>query len=304
MEEAKIWEKNTRSLKKCKEAIEKGCKCPQKGSKNRSFHDQTLGAICGVLLSSSPPHPSTFPTPQSSPIEPSTVTASDRAMLFLLTAVRSNIVSAHSSRRKADTFFLWPRYPLPVFSTLSFSPALLFRLSFSEPPPNTQTHNLSLLATAGWHHVCVCVCGWRDSVLAYISVYVWLECVREKLWHVINALRTSLGTSWLDSPLCAYTHTYSQICTVWMHCPTFLQLSVWLVAFATEAGQLLNSSLLPSATPVTVTGPEAETVALIYYNTAPIPQGMIPNDFNVLWSFTLMPRIRSEYPHSVCWRIF
>ena len=161
MEEAKIWQKNTRSLKKCKEAIKKGCKCrcPQKGSKNRSFHDQTQGAICVVLLSSSPPHPSTFPTPQSSPIEPIYCYCERQGHAFLLTAVRSNIVPAHSSRLKADTFFLWPRYPLPVFSTLSFSPALLFRLSFSVYLVGVQTLNLSLLATAGWHHVCVCVGG-------------------------------------------------------------------------------------------------------------------------------------------------
>lgn len=133
-------------------------------------------------------------------------------MLFLLTAVRSNIVSDSPLIR--PDWKQTPSFSGPVIHFLCFLPfhfLLLFcSVSlFSEPRPNTQTHNLSLLATAGWHHVCAC--GWRDSVLAYISVYVWLERVREKLWHLINALRTSLGTSWLDSRLCVHMHTHSHI---------------------------------------------------------------------------------------------
>lgn len=144
-------------------------------------------------------------------LSPSTVTTSDRAMLFLLTAVRPNIASAHSSWLKADTFFSGPVsspcYPLPVFSPFSFSSALLFHLCLFLTNTHRRTHSACLcLAAAGWHHVVEkTVCGNLSQEILVLHTFPFVYFVREKLLRV-TAPRSSWGTSWLDS---AYTHTHT-----------------------------------------------------------------------------------------------
>lgn len=149
--------------------------------------------------------------PSISRLSPSTVTTSDRAMLFLLTAVRPNIASAHSSWLKADTFFSGPVsspcYPLPVFSPFSFSSALLFHLCLFLTNTHRRTHSACLcLAAAGWHHVVEkTVCGNLSQEILVLHTFPFVYFVREKLLRV-TAPRSSWGTSWLDS---AYTHTHT-----------------------------------------------------------------------------------------------
>lgn len=128
----------------------------------------------------------------------STVTASDRAMLFLLTAVCPNTDCAHSCWLKTDTFFQGPSRPRHL--------CFLYWLPIRSPRLS-RCHSGFCVSTAKSQIGGVCVNLGRDSVVSYSYLFGEWERQREKKLLRLADSRTCRGTSWIDSPPSACIHT-------------------------------------------------------------------------------------------------